>query len=81
MLVLLYKALGVLGLLLITYGIFAKNQKQQDIVFALGGIGVLVYSIYLKDAIFITLFVIFTLASLFEAYMIRKKLKTDLPLE
>ncbi len=63
---LLPKILGALGLLCITAGIFAKDSKQQAIIFTIGGIGLLVYSIALKDPIFIPLQIVFTLASIYK---------------
>ena len=69
------KVFGALGLILITLGIFAKNEIKQDWIFIAGGSGLLIYSIYLKDPIFIPLQIIFILASLYEIYTINKKPK------
>lgn len=66
-----FKTLGAIGLLLITWGIFIKKEIKQDWIFALGGMCLLAYSISLRDPIFITLQVVFTLASLFEVYKIK----------
>ena len=73
MLTIITKIFGAIGLLLITWGIFAKNEIKQDWIFVLGGLGLLVYSIYLKDPIFIPLQIIFVGASLFEIYKLSKK--------
>ncbi len=73
MLPLVAKAFGIVGVLCITYGIFVKKEVHQDIVFALGGLALLVYSIYLRDPIFIPLQIIFTLASLYKIYKIKRK--------
>lgn len=67
------RILGIIGLLLITWGIFVKQEKQQDWIFALGGAGLLAYSIHLRDPIFIPLQVVFILASLWEIYTLSKK--------
>ncbi len=72
---LLAKIIGACGLLLITYGIFAKNEERQDWIFSLGGLFLLGYSVYLRDPIFIPLQIIFTGASLFEIYKIKHKKK------
>jgi len=69
----LIKIVGAIGLILITGGIFVKNEIKQDWIFSLGGIFLLAYSIYLKDPIFIPLQIIFTLASLYEIYTLKKK--------
>ncbi len=72
----LFKTLGAIGLLLITWGIFSKKETSQDIIFASGGLFLLAYSGYLRDPIFIPLQIIFTGASLYELYLIRYKHKT-----
>ncbi len=77
MLEILAKTSGVIGVLLITYGIFVKKEIRQDIVFALGGIFLLAYSSYLRDPIFIPLQIIFTLASLYEIFKLRNKKVTS----
>ncbi len=69
----LTKLAGALGLIFITWGIFIKQEIKQDYIFALGGTFLLVYSVYLKDPIFIPLQIIFILASLYEIYKIKKK--------
>ncbi|MBI2444607.1 MAG: YgjV family protein [Candidatus Magasanikbacteria bacterium] len=70
---LLFKILGVIGVLLITYGIYIKNEIKQDWIFVLGGLCLLAYSIYLRDPIFIPLQIIFTTASGYEIYRIKSK--------
>lgn len=69
---LLFKLCGVIGLLLITWGIFIKKETKQDWVFALGGVFLLAYSTYLRDSIFIILQSVFILSSLYEIYKIKK---------
>lgn len=73
----LFKIIGVAGLLLITCGIFIKKETKQDWIFALGGISLLIYSAYLKDIIFVTLQIVFTMASLYEIYKIKHE--KDIP--
>ena len=70
---LIFKILGALGLLLITWGIFIRDEIRQDWIFALGGLFLLAYSTYLQDGIFITLQIVFTLASLWEIYTLKQK--------
>lgn len=50
-----FKIIGVIGLVLICAGMIVKNRKTRDILSFFGGIGLLLYSIYLKDIIFIIL--------------------------
>jgi lipid-A-disaccharide synthase-like uncharacterized protein len=69
----IFKLFGIVGLLIITTGIFSKNETAQDKVFATGGIFLLLYSIHLRDPIFITLQSVFILASLYEIYKLHWK--------
>ncbi len=71
----LARIFGVIGLLLITWAIFAKNEIKQDIIFVLGGLGLLVYSISLRDPIFIPLQIVFIIASLYEILKIKSGIK------
>lgn len=48
----IYKIIGILGLVLICFGMLVKSRKQRNIFAFFGGIGLLIYSIYLKDLIF-----------------------------
>ena len=67
------KIFGAIGLILITTGIFAKKEINQDWIFIAGGSFLLIYSIYLKDPIFIPLQIVFVLASLYEIYTLKFK--------
>ncbi len=62
------RILGAIGLLLITWGIFIDKETRQDVIFALGGAALLVYSISLRDPIFIPLQIVFIAASLIELH-------------
>lgn len=69
---LLPKILGALGLIFITSGVLIKKEIKQDIFFVIGGLLLLIYSIYLRDPVFIPLQIIFTIASLYEIYTIKR---------
>jgi len=69
----MFKIFGAIGLLFITYGVITKKAMTRNIVFIIGGLLLLTYSSYLKDPIFISLQIIFTIASIFELMHIRKK--------
>ena len=71
----LYRVCGVLGLIFIILGIFLKKKKEEDIAFVVGGILLTIYSIFLKDVLFIVLQIVFTLSSLYD-YFKRKTHKT-----
>lgn len=47
--------IGVVGLLSVSVGLIVKSRKLRDILSFIGGICLLVYSIYRADTIFITL--------------------------
>ncbi len=51
----LFKIVGVFGLLLICIAMVVKKRSVRDIFSLLGGTGLLIYSIYLHDLIFIVL--------------------------
>lgn len=69
----LAKISGVIGVLIICYAIYIKKEARQDEIFALGGVFLLAYSIYLRDPIFIVLQVVFIGSSLYEVYKIKHK--------
>ena len=69
----LFKILGIIGVLFITYGIYVKNEIKQDSIFILGGLCLLAYSIYQRDPIFIPLQIIFISGSLIEIIKLKKK--------
>jgi len=69
------KIMGAIGLLLITSGIFIKNEIKQDWIFIAGGFGLLIYSLWLKDPIFVPLQIIYIGASLYEIIILTKKKK------
>ncbi|HMP85449.1 MAG TPA: YgjV family protein, partial [Candidatus Paceibacterota bacterium] len=63
---------GIIGLLAISFAIWIKNDKQQDIIFIFGGIFLLIYSIFIKDLVFIFLQLIFILSAIIELIKIKK---------
>ncbi|MCC6323394.1 hypothetical protein IT400_01230 [Candidatus Nomurabacteria bacterium] len=50
-----YKLIGIIGLIFICIAMIVKNRKTRDSLSFFGGVGLLIYSIYLKDAIFMIL--------------------------
>lgn len=67
-----FQIIGIIGMLLISGGILKKKETSQDWIFVAGGLCLLVYSIYLKDPIFIPLQIIFIGASLYELHKLKK---------
>ncbi len=68
----LFKIIGALGIILISIGILQKKRKIQDIYYALGGVCLLTYSIYINDLIFIVLQIIFTLTAIYDLIKINE---------
>ena len=64
---------GVIGLLLISYALWVKNEKRQDEIFLVGGAFLLAYSIFIGDKIFVALQIVFMVSALAEILKIRKK--------
>lgn len=61
----LFRIIGAIGLMFITFGVLSKNRVRQDVLFIIGGVLLEAYSIYLRDVIFIPLQVIFVLAAIY----------------
>jgi Ca2+/Na+ antiporter len=72
---LLFKICGIIGLLLITRGIFIHREVKKDTYSAVGGIFLLVYSLYLQDVIFSLLQLVFIVATLYEIWKLKHKPK------
>ncbi|PSO44230.1 MAG: hypothetical protein BRC22_02805 [Parcubacteria group bacterium QH_9_35_7] len=65
---LLLKIVGGLGLIIISIGVITNQKPKKDILFLIGGVDLLAYSIYIKDPVFIPLQIIFIIASSWEIY-------------
>ena len=63
---------GILGLLIISYAIWLKNEIKQDGFFVIGGLLLLAYSIYINDKIFIILQIVFITSAFIEIFKIKK---------
>ena len=64
--------LGVIGLLLVSYALWIKSEKRQNIAFIIGGLFLLGYSVDIRDTVFIVLQVIFILSASLELIRMRK---------
>jgi len=58
--------LGVLGAVLMAYGIFLEKERLQDAVFAVGALCLMIYSVSIANWIFTATFGVFFLGSLWE---------------
>lgn len=63
---------GIIGLLIAASAIWVKNERRQDLFFLAGSICFLIYSISIKDKIFIILQVIFIISVSAEMLKLRK---------
>jgi len=63
---------GIIGLIVISFAIWLKNERRQDVLFVIGGIGLLIYSIVIDNVIFIILQVVFILFAFIELLKIKK---------
>ena len=68
-----FKFIGALGLLLISIGLLLKYRKHQNIFYIVGGVCLELYSISIKDAIFIILQIIFTFSAIYDLIKITHK--------
>lgn len=57
---------GIIGLISISIAVWIKIEKWQNILFIVGGIFLLLYSIYIQNIIFIILQIIFIISTLVE---------------
>jgi Ca2+/Na+ antiporter len=63
---------GMLGALLVGYGVFLEAEKRQDIVFMLAGMCLFVYAIWLASPVTMIAMALFTLASTYEFIQIMR---------
>ena len=74
----IFKISAILGLLCIIIGITLtkpSQKRKQYILFILGGILLEVYSLHIKDVIFIILQLAFTISAIFELSMLYSRAK------
>ena len=68
---------GIMGLLIISFAIWLRNEKRQDILFIIGGTLLFFYSISIKNVIFIILQIVFVTSALIELLRIRQSRNKD----
>jgi len=73
MIAIIFKMLGATGLIFITIGVITKKALPRNYYFIIGGVLLFCYSAYLKDPVFIPLQIIFTVASIYEIFLLKKK--------
>ena len=68
-----FKIIGIIGLVLISLGMIVRKRTLRDALSFFGGVGLLIYSIYLKDMIFIILQSVYILVVSFDFIKEKKK--------
>ena len=71
----MFRIIGIVGLVCIIAGLLIKNDDKRYALFTVGGIGLLVYSIAIRDVIFIVLQLAFTIVSFVDFIKSKKKKK------
>jgi len=66
-------ATGIIGLIVISYAIWIKNERKQDFLFIIGGLALLSYSFYQKDLIFFILQIVFIVSASVELLKLKKR--------
>ncbi len=64
---------GIVGLIVISIAVWIKKERNQDVLFVIGGLFLLGYSIALRDKIFIILQLVFILSSAVELLKIKRR--------
>jgi len=65
--------IGALGLALVIVGMFIEHPRKIYIFYILGGIFLAIYSIYVRNVIFIILQLVFTAVAVWKLAKSRKK--------
>ena len=69
------KIIGALGVVLVSYGLLIRKEHRQDYFELAGGLCLLTYSLYIRDALFVILQLIFILTVVYELGKLRYKHK------
>ncbi len=68
----IFKLIGALGLIMISVGLLLKKRVHQDVLYILGGICLEMYSLYLRDTVFIVLQIVFVVNSTLDLFRVYK---------
>ncbi len=69
---LIFKLIGVVGILLISIGMLVRKRKSRDKCTFLGGLCLLTYSIFLKDIVFILMQSVYIIVILYDFIKTKK---------
>jgi hypothetical protein len=73
----IYKFVGILGLSIISIGVFWQKKYVEDLLYILGGIALFIYSYHIKEWIFVVLQVIFTISAMLHLFRLLKAKKVN----
>ena len=73
----IYKFVGILGLVIISIGVFWQKKYLEDFLYIIGGIALFVYSYNIREWIFVILQVIFIISAILHLFRIMKPNKTN----
>lgn len=75
---LIFKIIGIVGLVCIITGLLIRRKRWMYELDIIGGICLMIYSIFLQDVIFIILQVAFTMVAVYEFVLTKRKKKESL---
>ncbi|MBU6500522.1 MAG: YgjV family protein [Patescibacteria group bacterium] len=70
----IFTFLGTLGLIAASIAIWIRDERKQDVLFIVGGIFLLAYSINIGNIIFIILQIVFIISASSELIKLNKKI-------
>ncbi len=68
----IYKFVGILGLIIISIGVFWQKKYLEDTLYIIGGVALLIYSYHIRELIFTVLQVIFIISAASHLFRSRK---------
>ncbi|MBI4117955.1 MAG: hypothetical protein HY455_00190 [Parcubacteria group bacterium] len=67
---------GIFGLLAVSCALWVRDEVKQNIVFIIGGISLLIYSVSIDEIIFVILQAVFIISATVELAKIKKEKST-----
>ena len=64
----IYKFIGILGMIFVSLGVLVDQVEKANLFYIIGGILLEIYSLYLRDFIFIVLQLVFIASAIYEYY-------------
>ncbi|MBU1202475.1 hypothetical protein KKH39_00290 [Patescibacteria group bacterium] len=73
----IYKFVGILGLVIISTGVFWQKKYLEDTLYIIGGVALLVYSYSIREWIFVVLQIVFILSAFSHLFKLVKSKKIN----